>query len=280
MVELNDLQLDKWRAPLEPERTGFRWRVAIASLLVVAAVAAAGYYLLWRKPQPASSDVRVHTEQSVPQPAPPKPVAEAGEKIDLPPLEQTDTIVRELVGRLSSHPAVAAWLTTDQLIRNFTTVVLNVANGRTPSARLAKLKPREGFIATGGPAPTIDSRSYRRYDAYADAFAALDARGAASLYATLKPRIEDAYRELGYPEGDFDRTLERAVNELLRTPVVDGPVPLVSRKVAYEFADPRLESLSAAQRQLLRTGPRNTRLIQQKLREIAALAGLQIEPPR
>jgi hypothetical protein len=278
-MELNDLKLDKWRTPIEPQRTGSRVRVVIVSLIVIAAVAAAGYYLLRRKLQPAPTDVRVHTEQTLPQTQAAKPVAEPGEKIDLPPLDQSDPIVRELVGRLSSHPAVVAWLTTDQLIRNFATVVLNVSNGRTPSPQLRKLKPREEFRVTAGSAPAIDPRSYRRYDAYADAFAGLDAKGAATLYATLKPRIEDAYRELGYPEGDFDGTLERAVNELLRTPVVEGAVPLVSRSVAYEFADPRLQSLSSAQRQLLRTGPRNVKLIQQKLREIAPLAGLRVEPP-
>ncbi|HET7219915.1 MAG TPA: DUF3014 domain-containing protein [Vicinamibacterales bacterium] len=280
MVDLNDLQLDKWRTPIEPEHTHSRLRVAVVSLVVIAAVAAAGYYLLWRRSQPAPADVRVHTEQTVPKADAAKPVAEAGEKIDLPPLDQSDSIVRELVGRLSSHPAVVTWLTTDQLIRNFTTVVLNVSNGRTPSPQLTRLKPKEPFRATTGSTPAIDPRSYRRYDAYADAFAGLDAQGAARLYATLKPRIEDAYRELGYPEGDFDRTLERAVNELLRTPVIEGSVPLVSRRVAYEFADPRLESLSPAQRQLLRTGPRNVRLIQQKLREIAPLAGLRVDAPR
>lgn len=279
-MDLNDLQLDKWRTPIEPEHTHSRLRVAVVSLVVIAAVAAAGYYLLWRRSQPAPADVRVHTEQTVPKADAAKPVAEAGEKIDLPPLDQSDSIVRELVGRLSSHPAVVTWLTTDQLIRNFTTVVLNVSNGRTPSPQLTRLKPKEPFRATTGSTPAIDPRSYRRYDAYADAFAGLDAQGAARLYATLKPRIEDAYRELGYPEGDFDRTLERAVNELLRTPVIEGSVPLVSRRVAYEFADPRLESLSPAQRQLLRTGPRNVRLIQQKLREIAPLAGLRVDAPR
>jgi hypothetical protein len=43
--------------------------------------------------------------------------------------------------------------------------------------------------------------------------------------------------------------------------------------VTYEFADPEIEELSAAQRQLLRFGPDNVTTIQQKLSEIrAALA--------
>jgi hypothetical protein len=182
------------------------------------------------------------------------------------------------VSQLSSHPKVAAWLTTDQLIRNFTVVVSNVAAGRTPARHLVRLRPAERFqVSEQGSTISIDPRSYRRYDAYADAVAAIDARGAARLYATLKPRIQDGYRELGYPDGNFDPVLAAAVAELLKTPVIEGNVALRSRSVAYEFADPRLQSLSPVQRQFLRMGPRNVRLVQAKLREIAPLAGLSVD---
>jgi hypothetical protein len=277
-MELNDLQLNKSQGPLEPEPPRSGLRLTIALLAIALIVGGAAYYFMWRKPAPAPADVRTQTEQAVAENPPAKPVPEAGEAIDLPPLDESDAIVRQLVGRLSSHPTVVAWLTTDHLIRNFTAVVLNVANERTPSRQLTRLKPEGTFQVTGdGPTLAIDPRSYRRYDRYADAFAGLDPQGAARLYATLKPRIQDAYRELGYPEGDFDRVLERAVAELLATPVIDGNVALVSKSVAYEFADPRLQSLSSPQRQLLRMGPRNTKLIQDKLREIAPLAGINVD---
>jgi hypothetical protein len=38
--------------------------------------------------------------------------------------------------------------------------------------------------------------------------------------------------------------------------------------VMFKFADPQLEGLAAAQKQLLRTGPDNMRRIKAKLREI------------
>ena len=203
---------------------------------------------------------------------------EAGETIDLPPVNQTDAIVRELVAKLSSHPTVAAWLTTDQLVRNFTAVLDNISTGRTPSGHLGKVRPTGNFqVRDDRGSVWIDPRSYRRYDKYADAVSALDARGAARLYATLKPRIADSYRELGHPDGNVDAALERAVVELLKTPVVEGDVALASKSVAYEFADPRLQSLSSAQRQFLRMGPRNVRLIQAKLREMAPFLGIPAE---
>jgi len=276
MTNLSDLKLDKWEAPGEPEpgRTGIR--IAIV-LVILAALAAGGYYWLGRRTQPEPAGVRAHTEQPVAGTPTPKPVAEAGDIIDLPPLPQTDAIVRQLVSGLSTHPAAAAWLAGDQLLRGFAVSVHNIAAGRSPSAQLIRLRPAQKFAVRGtGSDLSIDPRSYARYDAYADAVAALDARGAARLYATLKPRIQDAHRELGDPDGDFDRVMARAIDELLATPVLEGKVALASKSVSYEFADARLQSLSSAQRQLLRMGPRNVKMIQAKLREIAPLIGVSV----
>jgi hypothetical protein len=47
--------------------------------------------------------------------------------------------------------------------------------------------------------------------------------------------------------------------------------------VAYEFDDPKLQSLSSAQRQFLRMGPRNMRIIKAKLREMAPFLGIAPE---
>jgi hypothetical protein len=277
MADLADLELDKSLGTPEPDRGAYRLRLVLIGLVLVGLVGAA-WLLLWRRPAPSASDVRVHTEQQV-VPSQAGREAEPGMAIDLAPLAETDPIVRQLVGQLSSHPRVAAWLTTDQLIRNFTVVTVNIASGRTPARQLTRIRPTGAFVAReSGGALTIDPRSYQRYDDYADAVASLDAVGTARLYATLKPRIEDAHRELGLGEESFDQTLERAFIELLNTPVVDGPVTLASRTVSYEFGDARLESLSGAQRQFLRMGPRNVRLIQDKLRELAPLLGMDLKP--
>ena len=222
MPDLNDLKLDKWQGSFEPEPARRGWIAPVAVLLLVV-LGGGGYYFYRRqKPQPAAK-VRTATEQAVAPAAPARPLPEAGETIDLPPLPETDPIVRELVAKLSSHPAVAAWLTTDQLIRNFTVVVETIAAGRTPSSHLAKVRPPGGFIVRQERGSiSIDPRSYQRYDKIADAVAGLDARGSARLYATLKPRIEDGYKELGHPDGNFDPVLQQALVELLKTPVLEG----------------------------------------------------------
>jgi hypothetical protein len=276
MADLADLELDKPLGAPDPGRNAYRLRLVLIALALVALVATA-WFLLWRRPAPGN-DVRVQTEQQV-VPQTQRPQAEPGMAIDLPPLAESDAVVRQLVGQLSAHPRVAAWLATDQLIRNFTVVTVNIAAGRSPARQLGPVRPTGAFVVQeSGGVLAIDPRSYRRYDDYADAVAALDAKGTAQLYATLKPRINDAYAELGVGEGDFDQALERAFIELLATPVVDGPVPLSSKSVSFEFADERLQGLSSAQRQLLRMGPRNVRLVQDKLRELAPLLGMDLKP--
>ena len=245
--------------------------IVIALLVVAAAIAA--YFAFFRE---ASAPV---DQAAAPPPAsreaPAGPLGGTPQPVEVPPLDESDAVVRTLVGQLSSHPRVAAWLTTDGLIRNFTTVVTNIAEGPTPTVHLQRLRPSGRFeVVERGDELMVDERSYERYDSLADAVQSVDAEGAARLYATLKPRIEEAYRDLGFPDTPFDRTLERAITSLLATPVTDGPVAVVPRGIGYGYADPKLESLTAAQTQLLRMGPRNARTVQRKLREIALALGV------
>ena len=236
----------------------------VAGVLVLA-LAGAYMYLRRAPTQPAAPQ-----QTQKPVVATPSKQAEPGQQIPLPPLDETDPLVRELVGRLSSHPATAAWLTTDGLIQNFVLVTARIANAEIPGSELKKAGPIGRFrTKTSGGMLYVDADSYRRYDRYAEPVAAPDARGSARLYATLKPRIADAYRRLGQTAGDFDAVLERAIVQLLSVPVLDGDVALEPRGIGYAFADPRLEGMSPGQKQLLRMGPRNVRLIQGKLREIA-----------
>ena len=262
-----DVDLDKVSSE-DPSTVGPPNRRPVALLAVIGALMlalAVGWWSLRHTPSEPDA-----VAGKKPADAAPATQAESVDQITLPPLEETDAIVRQLVGRLSSHPAVAAWLTTDDLVMNFVVVTTNIAEGDTPAAELKKVGP-VGPFRTRETRDTlyIDPASYRRYDRFADAVSALDARGVARLYATLKPRVRDGYAKLGSHGAGFDPVLERAIFELIRVPAVDGNVLLQPKGIGYAFADDRLERMSAAQKQFLRMGPQNIRTIQRKLREIA-----------
>ena len=283
MPELGDLNLG--HRPVDPDlvladrSSRTKWIAFGAMLLVVGSVLGYSWLRRTRPTAPvAASSVPTHDVA----PRLNAPVLE-GDRIPLPPLSESDPLVRELVVKLSSHPQVLAWLATQGLIENFAVVTLNISEGQPPTTHIRRLAPKAPFrVKKGADAIYLDPVSYKRYDDYAAAIGGLDPVGTARLYLTLKPRVVDAYRTLGSPEGDFDPVLARAIAVLLAVPVIDGDIPLRQKILSYGFANEDLESLSPPQRQLLRMGPANIRIVQGKLREIAKLLGLHpdTQPPR
>ena len=126
----------------------------------------------------------------------------------------------------------------------------------------------------------MDPRSYERYAPIAAAVDSVDAQAAARLCATLKPRLDEAYGELGR-EGSFDGALERAIVAMIQTPALDANVRLVPQGASYGFENGALENLTPAQKHLARMGARNVRVIQDKLRQLALAIGIPPErlPP-
>jgi hypothetical protein len=277
--ELTDYELlktdDHPRQQALPTRP-IMWRAGAAVAIAAVTVAAYLAYVSY------SGSPRPVTESAGPRVVPgpgeaDRPLGSDSAALDLPPLDQSDAVVRELVRQLSVHPRIAAWLATDGLIRNFTIALTNVADGHTPARALQSLRPASSLrVIERGEDLLVDPRSYERYAGFAAAVASVDPAGASRLYATLKPRIEEAYGELGGAGVPLDRTLERAIARLLETPVVDDPARMrvEPRGIGYAFADPELEGLSGAQKQLLRMGPRNVRVVQSSLREIALALGI------
>jgi len=253
----------------EPTRRPQRpwWQIAVVVILLLAI----GAYFYFRTP----------AEEEAPPPAPAPVVAEPAAPevepaaLELPPIGESDALVRELASALSSNPDLTAVLVPDHLVRRFTAAVVNIAQGESPRNHLRHLAPRGRFLATeGGGQPTLDPAGYRRYDKVAAVFDSLDAAGVAELYRNLKPLLQESYQELGYPDGDFDEVLSRAIGHLLDVPSVDRPIRLVPTVQGFDLADPALQSLSDAQKHLLRMGPENTRIIQGKLAAIVAELGL------
>ena len=184
----------------EPRRRPWIW--AVAALVVLAAVAA-GLWLTMRRDDSPPSEAAAVAGRPAPVPgldaAPRGELGPDVEPIDLPPLELTDPVVRDLLRHLSARPELAAWLASDNLIRNLVTSIENVAAGKTPARHLSPVRPSGPFQAQSrGEAVTVDPRSYARYDGLADTLESMDPANLARLYSLLKPRMRDAYREQGH----------------------------------------------------------------------------------
>jgi hypothetical protein len=254
-------------------RAGSRRLPALLTLLLLALVGAAATFLVQRyraalEPAPAAPATERAGPVAEPAPAP-------ADTRPLPALDASDAFVRELVGRLSRHPQLAAWLASDELVRRFVAAVAALAEGRSPGLHVPFLRPAEPFTAVDlDDRLALDPASYRRYDLLAAVIDSLDVAGTAELYRRLAPLLDEAYRDLGFPEGRFVDAAEPALRRLESAAGLAEPAALTSGPAGYQFADPRLEELDAATKHLWRLGPTNLAVIQAKVAAIAAAAGL------
>ena len=223
--------------------------IAIGGGLIVLLLGG-GYWWMSRAEQPANVTPTAVTATEAPITAPPPPAP-------LPPLDAMDPLMRSLLRALSARPELARWLATDNLVQQLAAAIDKASQGKSSSREFKAIAPSGPFlISRGSGGRIIDPAGYRRYDGLVGTVTSIDASAVARVYKTIRPRLNEAYRNMGHPGGDVDRALKQALDILIATPVVRQPIAVVEGPGArWAYADPRLESLSQTQKQLLRMGP-------------------------
>jgi len=250
--------------------------IAAVVVFVAVAIVCVGIYYFFIVKRP---DKTVQTQKIVAEkPALPEDVA-IEDEVSVEPLDvalgESDDLVRKLVKEISGNSLLAEWLETEDIISKFVAAIDGIANGQTPRPQVDFFRPDGLFkVRKLGETYTVDPAGYERYDRVTEVLGTLDSRSLSRLYLQFQPAIEEAYKDLGYPETDFKTTLGKAVAELLAVPVIDGDIELEKDILVYKFADPRLEGLSPSQKHLLRMGPENVFEIQEKLRGLSQALGL------
>ena len=267
-LDLNDTR-DPHRRGDDDERPGRRRGPGrFVVVLIIAGAALAGWWALRDRAEvPSVEPVATAPAAPVEEPA----IA------PLPPREEQDSAVRDALASLSGDAALARWLQAGDLVRRFVGAVAATAEGHTPASHFRGVLPQDSFEVRRRAGNWVaHPRSYAAYAPVVKVFTSFDPGAAAKAYATLEPLFDSAYREIGRPGARFRHTLGKAIDHLVATPVPASSerVELVESGIFYAYADPRLESLSRAQKQLLRMGPDNARRIQDHLRQIATALDL------
>lgn len=247
----------------------------VVLFIVIIVIGVCIYYFYFRKKPveaPPTEPVKIEKPAGIPAEKP----ARAVPAVVQVQLEESDAFIREQAKSFSPHSRYASWLRSKDFVRKFVAAVDNISNGLSPKPQIDFFAPKGDYkVIERGGLYYADPESYRRYNQAADVFISLDTKSCVNLYRQLKESIQEAYKSLGYPNQDFNETLTKAIIELLKTPVVRGDLQLEPKVISYAIADPRLENLSEAQKQLLRMGPENVLKIQTKIREI----GTKLEIP-
>ncbi len=255
------------RAP-EGVRPTLKRSSRLPAIVVSLAVVGGGGYLVWRY---LSRDAQL-------PPPPPPPVAAAQADADANAAEgpaPAPSTTNGLLEAVSGNALLRKALAEGDVVRRWAVVAANVALGESPRRELAAFAPAGKFaVTTVGGRTAIAPEAYSRYDAFAEAVASVDPDALASAWRALHPALQAAYRALGYPYRTIDTAMLRALRRIEDAPVHDGPVYVEPEGNVYVYADARLESLGQVEKHLLRMGPRNTRAIQAKARELEAALGL------
>ena len=275
----------------------------IIGAVVVLAAASAWYF--FNAEQPVKTDVAATAPVEMAEPAKepavipeePEPDEASGtvfppvsppetEEIPLPMLGESDPVVLESLGGLMGEPAVSRYIVSDNVISRVVATIDTMGSRKIPGVVQAVHGPESSFAATLNDAPEtiisneegdeipqffIDPANYDRYTPYVDLLAGMDSAELVESYRSNYPLFQEAFRQMGYPEGDFNGRLIEIIDELLATPELTEPADLVKPEAYFQFTDPGLESRPAGQKILLRMGNENAARVKLKLAEIRAL---------
>jgi len=194
----------------------------------------------------------------------------------LPDLDHSDALLREEMTGIS--PVLSGWLNTDQLVRKYVVIANDFSQGLRLEKNLRFLELDQPFaVDQDNENLFIATKSYQRYDRLAAAINALDVQATLAVYKKFRPLLVQVFREFSYPdEYSLEDIFTKAAAVILAAPARDGQIALERQSVRYKFADQQLEALNPVHKQMLRMGPDNTRIIQNKLRLfVAGLANLK-----
>ena len=271
-----DLPPPPYRPDPEKKGGGLFFPAMLALTAIVAIGLLAVVYQLFRTPAEPETEVTPPPVAVAPH-ATPAPTATP---LVLPSLDESDSLVRDLLAALSSNPELARWIAQSDLVRTTTAVTVNVATGESPKPHLRFLAPKTRFVPKRvGRSLVPDPAGFAGYDVMADAIGSLDAGATAQTYRSVEPLFDIAFQDFGMPGVRFRTMLRRAIDNLLAVPILDAEVELVPHATSFRYHDPRHEQLSPAQKQFLRMGPRNVKIVQARLREIKAALAAPAERP-
>ncbi len=254
-----------------------KWLIAL--LVAAAAVAAAWYF--WNGTRPPAEPVPVRQEAPIADTEPAEPLhpveplsVESGEGdlVELPPLEESDRyFALELIDLFG--PDLEAMLADEALIDKSVATLDNLTRSRV-AEKIRPVGRLSGSFAVSSAGDNgqfyLSTDNYDRYTALVNMVTEADIDQVVAAYRRFYPLLQEAFAQLGYPDGYFNDRAVEVIDQLLAAPEPEEPIRLVQPHVLYEFEDPDLEALSSGQKLLIRMGPDHAARIKAFLKDLRA----------
>ncbi|MEW6990742.1 DUF3014 domain-containing protein [Colwelliaceae bacterium 6441] len=192
----------------------------------------------------------------------------------LPTLEESDEWLTEKLPSITWRKELLKLVIDDDMIRRFVVFTDNFAQGILAYEHSPLIKPTTSFSGreineNGEVVIKWDETSSRRFSLYVDLLRSIDSETLVSWYFELKPLVDEAYRELGYPEEDFTDILQDAISKVLDMELPKERLELIRPSVMYQYKNDDIEQLDDADKLMLRVGKENLLVIKSVLLEIS-----------
>ena len=249
-----------------------------ALIVAVLCVAAALVYWFGFREKPAPPPAPAAAPQAPASSPPERPgLATTPSGPPLPTLSGSDGPLLEVLSQLFGAD-IEKLVLRPGIVHRIVATIDNLPRAKVPQ-QVMPVKP------VGGPFGAIE-RAARlsispdnadRYARYMGRVSRLDTAQLVGTYRHYYPLFQQAYRELGYPKGEFNDRLIEVIDDLLEAPQPEPPVALVAPRAMFEYADAALQDASAGQKIMIRIGPENEARVKAKLRQIRrALDGVDL----
>ena len=200
------------------------------------------------------------------------PVTEVQPKIPPAPVvseETGDQYARESIDAVNGGKALAQFVAGDYVVERAVAIIDALRRGEVPYKLLPVGKPSTTFpISDNGLRVTLDTAGFSRYDGFAQWVGRLNTPALVSLLNDYEMIATQALTRMGVTDFDIRSALLAATTQILSTPQVSVDAELMRREANWVYMDPELEALSSLQKQVLRMGPENADIVQQKARDI------------
>ena len=208
----------------------------------------------------------------------PEPIVEevAVENL-LPALDESDSWLQEKLSLMSWRKELLKLVVHDDMVRRLVVFTDNFTQGIVAYQYSPFVLPKLPFTAVKTDIVDVnelkewqwDKESERRFSLYVDLLRSIDSDTLVQWYFDVKPLIDQAYAELGYPDDDFTDTLQSAITRVLGMELPKEPLKIIQPSVMYKYQNPEVEALDDADKLLLRLGQENVLVIKSVLLEFS-----------
>ena len=224
-------------------------------------------------PEPPPSPIMTTIEEPALEPSePPPPLPEPVED-PLPRLEESDDAVRDAVGDIPLGTAGQQYLMPGNIIERSASLIYLMAQGDVPYKLLPVSRPKAAFpIRDDGTQVVTDPAGFERYDALTQWLQSLDLESLLSSLEWFIPLFREAWSYYGEDPAAFDFAVVMTLDLVIATPEIDlSEARLIRKEAVWIFEDPAIEGLAPIQKQVLRMGPENAKILKAKAAETRGL---------